>query len=449
MTRHAAARRRPDPAEAPGGEPPAARGLVRRRRVLLAVVVGCLVCTGAGAGAATLIKSPAQAAAETVAPRPDVLTAPVVRKVLAQSVVTRGKVTASQRAEITAGGSAKDVGRSVVTKVKVKAGETVKAGQVMVEVSGRPIVLLQGAIPAYRDLMPGMTGQDVAQLQSALAAIGYSSGGDTSGVFGTGTEQAVARFYGAIGYESPKSEVAQTPPPRSTGDAGAGGKPAEGGEPATGAESTADATQGTVKAVSVMPLAEVAFVSSAPARADAVTAKVGDEATGTLLSLDSGSLVVNGSVASYEKGLLRPGQSVQILSEATGKQASGTVASIADSPTKAQDGEARQSSETYALRVKPSKALSADFNGADVRLTVVAASSQDKVLAVPTSAISSGADGLTSVTVRSGSQERRVAVRVGMTGDGYVQITPEKPARITEGEQVVVGVQSPLPAGQS
>lgn len=450
MTRHAAARRRPDSAEAPGGEPSAARGLVRRRRVLLAVVVGCLVCTGAGAGAATLIKSPAQAAAETVAPRPDVLTAPVVRKVLAQSVVTRGKVTASQRAQITAGGSAKDVGRSVVTKVKVKAGETVKAGQVIVEVSGRPIVLLQGAIPAYRDLMPGMTGEDVAQLQSALAAIGYSSGGDTSGVFGTGTEQAVARFYGAIGYESPKSEVAQTPPPRNTGgDAGADGKPAEGGEPATGAESSADAAQGTAKVVSVMPLAEVAFVSSASARADAVAAKVGDEATGTLLSLDSGSLVVNGSVASYEKGLLRPGQSVQILSEATGKQASGTVASIADSPTKAQDGEARQSSETYALRVKPSKALSADFNGADVRLTVVAASSQDKVLAVPTSAISAGADGLTSVTVRSGSQERRVAVRVGMTGDGYVQITPEKPAQITEGEQVVVGVQSPPPAGQS
>lgn len=436
MTRHAAARRQAVTADASASEPPAARGLVRRRRALLAVVVGCLVCTGAGAGAATLIKSPAQAAAETVAPRPDVLTAPVVRKVLAQSVVTRGKVTASQRVEITAAGSAKDVGRSVVTKVKVKPGQTLKAGQVMVEVSGRPIVLFQGAIPAYRDLTPGMTGEDVSQLQSALAGVGYPSGGDTSGVFGPGTEQAVVRFYRAIGYTPATSEVPQTPPPRNAGDADA----------AAGA--TADADQGTTKLVSVVPLAEVAFVNSASARADAVEAKVGDDATGTLLSVTSGALVVNGTVASYEKGLIRPGQSVQILSEATGKQAAGTVISVADSPTKAQDGDAQQSSETYALPIKPAMALSADFNGADVRLTIVAASSQDRVLAVPTSAISAGADGLTSVTVRADNQERRVAVRVGMTGDGYVQITPEKPARISEGEQVVVGVQTPVTAGQ-
>ncbi|THA73268.1 hypothetical protein E6R60_25305 [Streptomyces sp. A0642] len=443
MTLNAPARRRPAPPEAADSAPPdasdghvpAPRGLARRRRALLAVVIGCLVCTAAGAGAATLIKSPAQAAAETVAPPPDVLTAPVARKVLAQSVVTRGKVTASRRVEITAAGTAEGVGRAVVTKVMAEPGAPLKAGQVLMEVSGRPIVLLQGAIPAYRDLMPGMTGEDVAQLQKALAGLGYPSGGDARGVFAAGTEQAVTRFYRAVGYTPATSQAEPTSAHADAGTRTGTGATADAGRPAA-----------TGERVTTVPLAEVAYVPSATARADTVAAEVGDEATGTLLSVSSGALVVNGTLASYEKGLIRPGQSVQILYEATGKQASGSVVSVADAPTKAQDGDTPQNGQSYALRVKPTKALGEDFNGADVRLTVVAASSQDKVLAVPASAISAGADGLTSVTVRTGSREHRVAVRVGMTGDGFVQITPEKPARLAEGDQVVVGIQS---AGRS
>lgn len=86
------------------GHPRTAQGApVRRRRALLALVAGCLVFTGAGMGAGLLIKSPAQAAAETAPPSPDVLTAPVTRKVLAQSVLTRGTVSASRHIDITGG----------------------------------------------------------------------------------------------------------------------------------------------------------------------------------------------------------------------------------------------------------------------------------------------------------------------------------------------------------
>ncbi|MEU5823268.1 peptidoglycan-binding protein [Streptomyces sp. NPDC047803] len=400
--------------------------LALRRRTLLAVVLACLLCTGAGAGAATLLKSPAQAAAETVAPPPDVLTAPVVRKVLAQSVVTRGKVTASQHVEITATGTPAGVGRAVVTKVKAEPGATLKAGQVLLEVSGRPVVLLQGAMPAYRDLMRGTSGEDVTQLRKALAGIGYPSHGDAPGEFGAATEQAVTRFYRARGYAPPTSSGNGNGTGNGTADknTGAGTGTAGGGR------------------LPMVPLSEVAYVDSPTARADTVTAQVGDDANGALLSVTSGALVVNGSVASYEKGLIRPGQSVEILYEATGASASGTVASVSDRPAKARDGESERSGEAYALRVKSAKALPEEFNGADVRLTVVAASSRDEVLAVPASAVSAGADGLTSVTVRSGGRERRVAVRVGMTGDGFVQITPQEPAAVAEGDQVVVGVQT-------
>ncbi|MEU0103569.1 peptidoglycan-binding protein [Streptomyces sp. NPDC006267] len=379
-----------------------------------------------------LIKSPAQVAAETAAPAPDVLTAPVVQKVLAQSVVTRGKVTASQRTEIAITGTPKDAGRSVVTKVVAEPGQMPRFGQVLVEVSGRPIFILQGRLPAYRDLMRGKSGPDVSQLQRALAGIGYPSSGDTPGVFGPGTEQAVVRFYRAIGYTpvTLESEVPDQPqgvqdPPRKQ----------EPEDRLTGRSS-------------VVPLSEVAFIGSSTPRIDVVGARVGSEAEGTLLSVTSGTLMIDGSVASYEKGLVRAGQRVQILAEATGRQATGTVTAVAKVPTKAQEGEPEQNGETYAVRIKPSKNLPADFNGADVRLTIVAASSEGKVLAVPSSAISAGADGLTAVTVRTGSKERRIAVQVGMTGDGYVQVTPEGSEPLVQGDRVVVGIQPLVTAGQ-
>ncbi|WP_432062952.1 peptidoglycan-binding protein [Streptomyces sp. S1] len=419
---------------------PAAQGLVRRRRALLAVVIGCLVCTGVGAGAATLIKSPAQVAVEAAPPQPDVLTAPVVRKVLAQSVVTRGKVIPSHRFEVKSAGSPKDVGRSVITDIRVKPGQKLSYGQVLVEISGRPIFLLKGDIPAYRDLIPGMQGRDVAQLQDALAGIGYSLGADRSGFFGSGTEKAVNRFYRSIGY-SPVTTDRPVNPPVADKEVASPGNGTPSGDKNNAIESK-------VESISVVPLAEIAFVKADSVRVDTVEAKVGSEPSEVLLSLASGSLTINGAVASYEKGLIRPGQDVQILSEISGERAVGKVVSVANSPSKRQEGESALTGESYAVVIEPVKGVSAEFSGADVRLTIVAASSQGEVLAVPSSAISAGADGLMSVTVRDGGQERRVPVRVGMTGDGFVQISSDGPARIAQGDQVVVGTQMPSSKGK-
>jgi len=40
-------------------------------------------------------------------------------------------------------------------------------------VSGRPALVLQGAVPAYRDITPGAVGDDVRQLQAALGRLGF------------------------------------------------------------------------------------------------------------------------------------------------------------------------------------------------------------------------------------------------------------------------------------
>lgn len=411
------------------------RGLAQRRKALGFLVLACLVCTGAGAGAALLIKSPAQVAADTAPPPPDILTAEVEDRVISQALITRGKVTASQRTDISSGPRAgEDAGRSVVTKVKSAPGRKLAAGQVLVEVSGRPLFVLEGAVPAYRDLLPGKRGEDVAQLQAALRGSGHPTGNDLSGVFGPGTERALTSFYRSIGYEVPVTEAPVSP--------------AEAPQPDASASPAAKPEEDSPRSLPTFPMSEVVFVRSFPAYVEEVRTKVGDEAGENLLSLSSGELTVEGSVTPQEKGMIRAGQKVRIYSDTAGREFSGKVESVALERASATDGGEESGEQKYTVKVTPSRPLPMKLNGENVQLTVVAASSRGKVLAVPSSAVSTGADGLTSVTERTGRKERRIPVTVGVSGDGYVEIVPRKGARLEAGARVVVGVHLRATAGR-
>ena len=54
-------------------------------------------------------------------------------------------------------------------------GRTVYQGHRMYAVSGAPVVLLYGGIPAYRDLSEGMTGADVTELNKSLVRLGLAA----------------------------------------------------------------------------------------------------------------------------------------------------------------------------------------------------------------------------------------------------------------------------------
>jgi hypothetical protein len=56
-----------------------------------------------------------------------------------------------------------------------RVGRTIRQGQVIYRVSGSPVVLLYGDVPAYRDLSEGMTGADVADLNADLVKLGYAT----------------------------------------------------------------------------------------------------------------------------------------------------------------------------------------------------------------------------------------------------------------------------------
>jgi Putative peptidoglycan binding domain len=55
------------------------------------------------------------------------------------------------------------------------AGQVVREGQVIYHVSGAPVVLLYGSVPAWRDLSEALTGPDVTELNAALVKLGYAS----------------------------------------------------------------------------------------------------------------------------------------------------------------------------------------------------------------------------------------------------------------------------------
>jgi hypothetical protein len=54
-------------------------------------------------------------------------------------------------------------------------GQVVHQGQVLYQVTGSPVVLLYGQVPAYRDLSDGMTGTDVTELNAGLVKLGYAT----------------------------------------------------------------------------------------------------------------------------------------------------------------------------------------------------------------------------------------------------------------------------------
>ncbi|MFD5116543.1 peptidoglycan-binding protein [Streptomyces sp. NPDC058391] len=452
--------------------PTEAPSRLRSRRRLLGIVVASAVALSAAALAASaFIKSPAEAAAGASAPAPDVLTAPVERQVLKDSVILRGAVTASQTVAVTPAAGEQTGAVPVVTRLPVKTGDKISSGQVLVAVSGRPVFVLKGKLPAYRDLQPGSAGDDVSQLQQALAGLGHGTAGDQAGTFGPGTQQALSGLYAALGYEplpvtpdaaeqvaTEQKSVADAQ--RSVEDARTALSSAE-GSARTAAErelnraeedlTLANQRLGKAEAGAgaKLPSTEVLFLEDFPARVESVMTAVGSKVTGAILTVSAGDLRVGANLTPAQQRLVRAGQRVTILSELTGDKITGSVESVAAEPEVPadsadggeQDGSGSADGIQYRMTVQPEGKLPAKLAGQDVRLTVEAASTDKPVMAVPTSAVSASVDGGSTVTVLTdGGARRRVTVETGASGDGLVQVTPVSPATLSVGDKVVIGV---------
>lgn len=179
----------------------------RRRWGWLAAAVALTATAGVGWVAGRNVRSPDQAASEAAAPVASWVTAPVEFRVLSQTVISRGDVRAEVSTSVGVPSSIE--GDPVVTGIDVAAGDDVIEGQRLIEVSGRPVFVMTGEVPVYRTLRPGMTGEDVTQLQQALTRLGRTVV-DEPGVYGASTKACVAQFYSDAGYDPVPTSPAES-----------------------------------------------------------------------------------------------------------------------------------------------------------------------------------------------------------------------------------------------
>ncbi|MFI7573708.1 peptidoglycan-binding protein [Micromonospora sp. NPDC049497] len=177
------------------------RVVSRRPGPLTTLVAVAVLAAAVGWWAGRSIQSPAEAARHAAAPAAGAVTVPVERREIATAVVVRGAMGFAEPQALTVDADLGDgeVGKLVVTGRVPRPGAMLDEGDVALQVSGRPVIVLNGVIPMYRALSPGSTGPDVRQLEGALVRLGHFSGvpDDT---YDSRTSAAVERLYRAVGY---------------------------------------------------------------------------------------------------------------------------------------------------------------------------------------------------------------------------------------------------------
>ncbi|MGV9453005.1 efflux RND transporter periplasmic adaptor subunit [Streptomyces sp. NPDC003635] len=80
------------------------------------------------------------------------------------------------------------------------AGERIARGEALYRLDDEPVVLLYGAVPAYRELRAGVEGRDVEQLERNLKALGHD-GFTVDDTYTEATAEAVRQWQGELGVE--------------------------------------------------------------------------------------------------------------------------------------------------------------------------------------------------------------------------------------------------------
>lgn len=309
-------------------------------------------------------------------------TVPIERGALVARETETGTLGYARSAPLAAGASG-------TLTARPREGAVVRRGRSVYEVDGaRTGWLLYGARPAWRDLRPGLDGDDVLQLERNLRHLGDDPDHAmvVDGDWDAGTTAALLRFQ-------------------------------------QDRDLTADAT---------LTAGEIVFWPG-PARVGDVAAERGTRLrTGTKLgTLSSTTRQVTVDLAADRQDLAHEDDRVTV-SLPDGTDATGTitgVAKVATPPAK----EGGDPTVEVTIRLRGRAARGTGLDQAPVEVGLVSERAKD-VLRVPVSAILATATGYAVEVVASGTT-RRVAVRLGLEADGQVAITG---AGLREGAEVVV-----------
>lgn len=275
-------------------------------------------------------------------------------------------------------------------------GDEIDCGEVLYRVDERPVLLLCGAVPAYRALQTGDSGEDVRQLNGELHKLGYDARArvhiePSESDFTVKTQKALEALQrgkklhvtGALA----SGDVVFLP--ASVRIAKINAQP---GEPARPGASILNVTSDVLDV-------QVDFEPSQQAQV-----KKGDQAQITL----PGNVITTGKVVGFGR--------------------------IAEAPGAQDSGAAEATIPTYIRLVDPSKARGLDRAPVQVDIRTAGVES---ALSVPVTALVGRSGGGFAVeVVRDGARRELVAVTVGLfdTADGRVQVQGE----LRAGDRVVV-----------
>jgi multidrug efflux system membrane fusion protein len=339
----------------------------RRRKGRVAVAAGAVAVAGAVAATGFGLGLPGGEAPSEASSSLPPATAEVTRQTLVD--------TQTESGELGYGTAVSAAARSGGTVTGMAAtGSTVKRGQALFRLDNTPVVLLYGALPAYRTLAVGTEGPDVTQFEKNLQALGYD-GFTVDDEYSSSTASAVKEWQEDLGL------------------------------PETG----------------TVELGRVVFASGA-VRIDANEADVGEAVQpGTaVLSYTGTARVVTVELEVSDQRLARKGAAVTVTLP-DGKTARGKITKAELVIKPAEEQEPASTAVEVTVAIDDAKAVAGlDSATVDVGFT---ASQREDVLTVPVAALLALAEGGYGVQVVDGTVTRIVAVETGMFATGRVEVS--------------------------
>ncbi|MBK7820427.1 MAG: peptidoglycan-binding protein [Tessaracoccus sp.] len=337
-----------------------------RRRWLRAVVVAVVVAAVVAGGVLVWERkpwAPASPAAEGNAPAPAV-TAPVVRGTLINELRLNATLGYDDAVELpTAAG--------MLTALPA-VGKVVKVGSPVYEADGRPVILLRGARPFWRELARGVRdGKDVLQLERNLARLGFfTRKPDTR--FDWWTRDAVRKWQRKLGV------------------------------PVTGVVANSD----------------VVVVNAPGIRVAQVTGRLGQTGVSPL-AYTATRLRAVAKLTAAQARELQPGTRVTVVLS-DGKKVKAKLAAVDPGGQPAK--EEGQTTPPTAVVEFPDQTKVAEVGPGSVRVLVKNGVRTDETLIVPATALIATARDSYAVEVQTTEGIVRVPVAIGLVADARVQV---------------------------
>ncbi|MGW5577163.1 peptidoglycan-binding protein [Micromonospora chokoriensis] len=362
-------------------------GTVRRA---IRIMLWCLVTAAVAGGVTAAALGLRWTQGDPQRPRAEAATtATVTRQTLTDAIEVDGKVAYGTAMPLVSRA------QGIVTWLP-RVGTVLGRGDPVLRADDRPVVLLFGNLPMYRELKVGVEGSDVRQLESNLRALDYFYGTPNE-KFDKATEVAVKRWQKRL-------KVTES---------------------------------GIVGAGAVIYTPEQLRVAAASLR-------VGAPATGDVLTVTTTKQVVTATVKEKQAGLAKAGNTVTVHLPG-GRTTKGTVAGAANAATAAgaqgsapaggeitAPPEGGQGGETVVVSIADQAALK-NHSGADVQVRYVVATRAD-VLTVPVTALLALAEGGFGLEIQEGATTRILTVKTGLAAQGRIEVSG---AGIDQGTTVV------------